>query len=95
MRVYGAAVKEVTRCLEDRSAFPRRDDANLKPILDAAGAPARAVSAYVFGRVCELRDKRDEAEWWYRASLDGDWTSATRPQAAAGLRRLGKEYYAK
>jgi tetratricopeptide (TPR) repeat protein len=90
---YGAAIEEVQRCLADPNAVPKRDG-EMKQVLNATGNPYRGTITYSMGRLCEIRGKKEDAAWWYRQSLDGgEWTHTSRPQAAAGLRRLGREYY--
>ena len=92
-KIYAAAVNEMLRCLAEPAAIPARDG-EVKVILDAIEAPQRTCVAYFFGRLCELRNKPDDAKWWYRTAMETqDWTSVCRPQAAAGLRRLGEAYY--
>jgi len=93
LSIYRAAVHEVQRCLDDTSAVPNRDG-EVKVIFDSKETPYPGNAEYFLGRLCELRGKKDDARWWYRTSLDsGEWTFSCRPQAAAGLRRLGEEYY--
>ena len=66
----------------------------MKLVLDATETPYRGIACYILGRLCELRGKKDDAKWWYRTSMEtAEWTFSSRPQAAAGLRRLGEEFY--
>jgi tetratricopeptide (TPR) repeat protein len=94
-KIYRAAIQELQRCLADPAALPKRDgEGDLRLISQPQGGMYAGNAAYFFGRLCEVRGKKDDAAWWYRTSLDcGAWNFACRPQSGAGLRRLGQEYY--
>jgi len=92
-KIYQAAADEIQRCLADPNAVPRRDGPT-QIILDAKGTYYRGNTCYFLGRFCELRNKIDDAKWWYRQSMDSkEWESSGHAQSAAALRRLGEEHY--
>jgi tetratricopeptide (TPR) repeat protein len=93
-RRYDLCIAEFRRCLADPSALPARDGKLVASFADADGGAQRGNSAYIMGRLCELRQKPDDAQWWFRQSLDsGDDNFTCRPLAAEALRRLGEEYF--
>lgn len=89
---YEMARIQIERCLDDPDAVPDRDGDVQKKVLDATDTFYRGNVACMFGRLCELRGKTDDAKWWYRQAVDTHfWNFTLRPVAGAGLRRLGEK----
>jgi tetratricopeptide (TPR) repeat protein len=91
---YAAFAVEMKRLLADPNAKPARDGDIGALLDDKDRVLQRGNIAYLFGNFCEQRGQKDEAIWWYRTSMQTKFLDfASRPLAAAALRRLGEEFF--
>jgi tetratricopeptide (TPR) repeat protein len=94
LRIYGAALAEMKRCLDDPNAIPAHVELLTTSPTDPEVLAARGNSCYYLGRLCELRGKTEEAKQWYELTLNTfPGTFIGRAMAADALRKLGVEFY--
>src|SRR5205085_9013398 len=62
---YAACVESLRECLKTRGSVPPRTGEIKRWVLDTRSGVYRGNVCYIFGRLCELRGRADEAKFWY------------------------------